>query len=893
MKLRWLAFSLLVLVLLAPTHAGNRNTYPLPEERGTAGILGTLEKLTVYVRVLHTTAHPDDESAGTLTWLSRKAHARTALFSLTRGDGGQNILGNEQYEALGLVRTGELLEACRIYGVELYFSAAYEFGFSKSAEETLSKWGHEATLEEMVRFIRTWRPKIIISRFQGNSNDGHGHHQAAGIISREAFRAAGDPQKFPEHFKLGLRPWQAKKLYISARGNGGSSAGTSGIDNSRSAADRTVRIPVGDYDPVLGRSYREIGTEGYSKHRSQGNGANYSLPERVYDYYRLLDSTVGSKTREEGFFDSIDTSLLAIAELAGEEKASIAFLQEDLTAAQKSAAEALERFQPGHPAASAESAVKGAATLAESIRKVEASSISAGTKKIVEDALREKLEDFQNAVNATLGIYLVAQAQDVTAVPGQKEPVTVFFYNRGTEEIDLKRVMLWIPEGWNSSLPADLPPGKIAAGNSAVFRFSVDISPGAKVTEPFWYRENKENTRYKTRPTENVFAPFGKPEVTAQATYRFRETEIALLEPARAQAGDPLRGSDIVELQIVPSLSVTLTPGFGIAPLSPGPQIRQFQVSVLNNDKAGAKGTFKLIVPSGWQVEPAEAQLAQSRKGEAATAKFKVHIPASTRAGTYPIEAVALARGREFRRGYEVTSYPENWTRNLYTPSHSDLEIFDVKIAPDLTVGYVMGSGDEVPASLEQLDVKVQMLSGADLAFGDLSRFSAIVTGVRAYNVNDDLRANNQRLLQYVERGGTLIVQYNRLLGRGGEAPFPYGPYPMSNADADRITVEEAPVRILDLKSPIYNMPNRITEADFQGWVQERGTYFMRSWDPRYTALLSGNDPGESPKDGGMLVARYGKGYYIYTAFAWFRQLPAGVPGAFRIFANMLSLGKR
>lgn len=315
MKLRWLSFSLLVLVLLAPTHAGNRNTYPLPEERGTAGILGSLEKLPVYAHVLHTTAHPDDESAGTLTWLSRKAHARTALFSLTRGDGGQNVLGNEQYEALGLVRTGELLEACRIYGVELYFSTAYEFGFSKTAEETLSKWGHEAILEEMVRFIRTWRPTIIISRFQGNANDGHGHHQAAGIICREAFRAAGDPQKFPEQFKLGLRPWQAKKLYTSARGDAGAFTGTA--DNSRAAADLTVRIPAGDYDPVLGRSYREIGAEGYSKHRSQGSGAGYSLPGRAYDYYRLVDSTVGSKTREESFFDSVDTSLPAIGTRRG------------------------------------------------------------------------------------------------------------------------------------------------------------------------------------------------------------------------------------------------------------------------------------------------------------------------------------------------------------------------------------------------------------------------------------------------------------------------------------------------------------------------------------------------------------------------------------------------
>jgi hypothetical protein len=341
-------------------------------------------------------------------------------------------------------------------------------------------------------------------------------------------------------------------------------------------------------------------------------------------------------------------------------------------------------------------------------------------------------------------------------------------------------------------------------------------------------------------------------------------------------------------------VSVTATPDLIVAPVSPGTRQREVQVSVLNNDKAGAQGALKLDVPSGWQVRPAETQFALHNKGEVYTGKFSIRIPPATRAGSFAVEAVALMNGREYRRGYQVISHPENWTRNIFSPSRADVEVFDVKVTPGLIVGYVPGAGDDEPAALEQLGVKVEMLGGAALSSGDLRHYNVIVTGIRAYNVNEALKANNQRLLKYVGDGGTLIVQYNTPLragpGRSDGSPFPYGPYPMTNSTTDRITVEESPVKILAPQSPVFNTPNKIIPADFEGWVQERGLYFMNHWDPHYTALLSGHDPGEEPKDGGMLITRYGKGWYVYTAYSWFRQLPAGVPGAFRIFANLLSL---
>jgi LmbE family N-acetylglucosaminyl deacetylase len=875
---RLIAFTVFLIHVLSGVQAGNHNSYPLPEDRGTAGILAALEKLPVYVRVLQITAHPDDENAPTLTWLARKFHAQTALFSLTRGEGGQNLLGSEKYGALSIVRTGELLEACKYYGIDLYFGTAMDFGFSKTAEETLSKWGRDAELEEMVRFIRRWRPTIILSRFQGIDGDGHGHHQAAGILAREAYRAAGDPGKFPQQLRDGLHAWQPKKLY---QYNFINRAGS-------------VAIPVGDYDPVLGRSYSEIAAEGYSKHRTQGNGADFRRPGNEYECFKLIESEVGRKEQEGSLFDLIDTSLNAIFELAGNEKAAIPFLQDDLRAASEAATGALRTFQPSSPEKSAESVARGIDILTGAVRKVDASSLTAQAKAPVLDALKTKQADFQKALGAVLGIYFIASSREETEIPGGGgNEITTSFYNRGTETVFLKGVRLKAPGDANSTSKITglekIVPREGARSNP----FTVFISKDAQPTEPFWYLDDSKSARFKIRKTPNEFAPFSDPEITAEATYIYGNTESTIQAVAEVLRKDPIRGVDFVEFQIVPALSVTLEPDFTIAPWREGTTEYKFRVSVKHNSWNKEQATLKLVSGQGWKIQPAESSFKFSSKGEISTTSFIVQVPAGTKAGNYPVEAVAVMDGQEFRRGYRVISYPENWTRNFYSFTKSAIEILDVKIAPNLNIGYVPGSGDDVPAALELLGVKIQMLSTTDLAFGDLSRFSAIVTGIRAYNVNKDLYTNNQRLLDYVRQGGTLIVQYVRPMERPAGVAVPIFPYPMSVSNSDRITVEDSPVRILDPENPIFNQPNKITESDFQGWIQERGLYFMNSWDPKYTPLLSGNDPGEESKNGGMLYAHYGDGHYIYTGYAWFRQLPAGVPGAFRIFANMLSLGEK
>ncbi len=892
---RWITLALLSLLALSHLWAGNRNTYPLPEERGTAGTLAALEKLPVYARVLQIIAHPDDESAGTLTWLSRKLHAETALLCLTRGEGGQNILGNEKYEALGVIRTGELFEACRYYGADLYFGNVLDFGFSKTAEETLHKWDHDATLEELVRFIRRWRPTIIISRFQGNSTDGHGHHQAAGILTKEAFRAAGDPERYPEQIEQGLSAWQTKKLYVSARILGKTLPATDDSEGG-GETDRIVSIPVGDYDPVLGRSYREIAGEGYSKHRTQGNGASYSLPGKGYEYFALADSIMDIPQNEVSFIDSIDTSLMGIWELAANGSEPVPFLKEDLAAIQQAAAEALRSFRISNPERSATAIAQGAGILRDSIKKVELSTLPKSQKEILTDALNSKLQDFHQAMNRVLGISLAFRTQDTTAVPGEKVTFSLNVCNQGSEKIVISECSISTRQKDKIAPSVDDLEGKELFGGAMISAtLAFEMPPNSKVTEPFWHLRDSSEARYTTLPTKSEFAPFGPPEVEAEVQYIFHGEEFLIRATAMAQGGDPLRGSDFIDFQIVPALAINLDPETVIIPIGPTPMNHEFRVSVLNNLRSGAQGLLRLDSPSGWRVEPKALPFSLSRKGDAYTAKFALQIPSAVKPGTYEIEAVAVMGGQEFRRGYQVVSYTENWTRRLYRDARIRIKRFEMEMAPNLTVGYVPGAGDDIPNALEQLGVKVQILTAADLSFGDLGRFSVIITGIRAYNVNEDLRANNQRLLGFVEKGGVLIVQYvrpvsQRSFGNTGSA-FPFGPYPMSVSSSDRITVEDSPVRLLDPMNPIFNQPNKITEADFQEWIQERGLYFMNAWDPRYKSLLSGSDPGEESKDGGMLYARYGKGHYIYTGYSWFRQLPAGIPGAFRIFANMLSIG--
>lgn len=866
--------ALVVVWLLVPSHS--LTFTQLPEDRGITGLLQALERLPVVASALHTTAHPDDEDNGTLVYLSRGVHARTVLLTATRGEGGQSLIGPEKSEAMGLVRAGELLASDQYYGVEQRFTRAYEFGYSKTAEETLAKWGREEILADFVRVIREQRPDIIISRFDG-SPGGHGHHQAAGLLTREAFRAAADPNRFPEQIAAGLRPWQAKKLYWGGRGF-----------FSPPGENWNVKINLGALDPILGRSYHEMGMEGLSKQRSQGVAAIIPRRGSLEATFTILDSAMPVSPKETSLFDGIDTTITGIAARVGNEAAQLPGLTTALAEIQQYATAALNAFTPRQPEATAPHVLAGLARLRQLISAVEASQLSQDAKYELLFILRGKERDFLDAARRALSLELEARTGDATVIPGQTFNVTVNIYNRGRETVEPTTVSLSAPPGWQVTLTkGNLKP--LGGKEQTQVTFSVKVADDAAYTQPYWFLKSETDNRYELRSEKYHTLPFAPPEVIAKLECRAFGVSFELAEPARAPEIDRAHGVTFRDVQVVPALSVKLDPLVAIVPLSSAGQEREWRVTIFNNVPGPADGVVELETPAGWTVAPRVRPFRCARKSESATVAFRVRIPNGLKKHEARIKAVARLNGHEYASWYQVISYPDIWTRHLYHPAESRVEVFDVQVAPSLAIGYIPGPQDEIPEALRQLGVQVKLLEAEDLAFGDLSRFDGIIAGARAYEFRDDLKAHNQRLLQYVEDGGVFIVQYNNSRVWN---PAQYAPYPAKMTGNERITVEESPVEILWPDHPVFNRPNKITAEDFAGWVQERGLYFWSEWDSRYRPLLAGHDPGEPPLLGGWVEAEYGKGLYIYTGYAWFRQLPAGVPGAYRLFANLISLPK-
>ncbi|MCS6804897.1 MAG: NEW3 domain-containing protein [Acidobacteriota bacterium] len=874
----WLALAICLLIIFctllrAGVHAGPSE---LPQDRGISGLWQSLERLPVVASALHTTAHPDDEDTGLLVYLSRRVHARTSLLSATRGEGGQSIIGPETGPAMGLVRSGELLASAQYYGVDVFFTRAYEFGYSKTAEETLAKWGREETLADFVRVIRQTRPDVIITRFDG-SPVGHGHHQAAGLLTREAFRAAADPSRFPEQLAAGLRPWQAKKLYWGGRGLFGPPAET-----------WNVKINIGQFDAVLGQTYHEMGIEGLSKQRSQGVAAIIPRRGPLEVSFTRLDSVIQTPEKESGLYDGIDTTITGIASRIGAEADSVPELTTALGEIQRHALAALAAFAPRQPEAAARPVLAGLKRLRQLISAVEITPLKDETKHELLFLLRRKEQDFADAARRALQLEFDVRASDDTVIPGQQFTVTAQVYNHGREAVEPTALNLSAPSGWQVALTKGQLK-RLSAGEHVSLEFKVTVAADAPYTQPYWYLNAETDNRYELRSEQWQTWPFEPPVVVGRLTCRVHDTTFDLSAPIRAPELDRLQGVLWRDVQVVPAVSVKLTPTLAIVPLSPKPQERQWRVTVVNHAPSQVEGTVQLHAPSGWRVTPPALPFRCARQKESATLAFRVTIPAGHEPQQTSLKAVARVNGQAYSSWYQAISYPDIWTRHLYHPAECRVRIFDIKVAPNLTVGYIPGPQDEIPEALRQLGVTVRLLEADELAFGDLQQFDCIIAGVRAYEFRNDLTQHNQRLLDYVREGGVFIVQYNT--SRAWD-PGQYAPYPAKMVGNERITVEESPVEILAPEHPVFNRPNKITTADFDGWVQERGLYFWTQWDERYRSLLAGHDPGESPQKGGWLEATYGKGLYVYTAYAWFRQLPAGVPGAYRLFANLISLPK-
>jgi LmbE family N-acetylglucosaminyl deacetylase len=880
MKSHCAAVALLVGIVLVTCPAMQK----LPQDLGAAGTWQKLLKLQTTASAMHTTAHPDDEHGGMLAWLSRGLGARVSLMTLNRGESGDNAIGPELFDAVGLIRTEELRDAGRYYGIDRqYFTTVIDYGFSKRLDEALEKWGKETVLRDVVAIVRMDRPFVLIARFQGNQRDGHGNHQTAGLITQDAFKAAGDPNMFPEQIAQGLRPWQPLKLYMG------------GV---RENEDWTIRVDTGQYSPWLGDSYNNFSRIGLSFQRSQNSGRLTRTPGPAYGYYKRLAAVVPGRDKETSFFDGIDTRVSGMFDVL--RRRTPASAPPLLGAIEQEVAAAVEAYRVTDPAACVPALARGLKATRTAMEQL-------ASEPDAVFMLKRKEEQFQDAINTALGIELSATAQRAglqeatgelaafapppdlgPVVAGQTFEVRASLANRGSAAIAEADVSLVALSNWRMTPGAASGAGTVGANQTLSRRFTVTVPDDAPVSRPFFTRKGISQSRYTVADPTQLYRPSAEPALVASARYAVSGVAVEVREVVTRREPNLPYGYDMRELMVVPALAVNVAPQQAIVPLASQNKTVSVRVELLNNRDGAMSGELRLETPPGWTVTPPTTPFTFNRAGERTTFRFSVAVPAIENKD-YIVQAVATADGKSYSEGYDIIQHRDLETRYVYKDASSQVRGIDVKIAPNLSVGYVMGIGDDVPAGIAQLGAKVRLLTESDLATADLQQFDAIMTGTRAYAVREDLKTYNQRLLDYVKNGGNLIVLYNTQ----EFAPEKYAPLPgQLTARAEEVSEEDSPVQILQPAHPLFNAPNRITRADFDGWVEQRGSKFWNAWDKAYTPMIETHDRGQEPQHGGWLWAPYGKGHYMYFAYAFHRQLPYAVPGAYRLLANVLSLSK-
>jgi len=865
------AIALWIVVPRAPVAAQVRPIY----DSGAAGLAHLLGRLQTTASVLHTGAHPDDEDSAFIARTARGDHARVAYLSLTRGEGGQNIIGPELFDALGVIRSEELLQARRLDGGEQFFTRAFDYGFSKTLVEAKSKWNEREILGDMVRVIRSFRPLVIHSRFAGNDNDGHGQHQFAGYLTPLAFKAAADPAQYPEQIAAGLRPWQARKLYRT---------GGRGANN-----EVTTEVQTGVLDAVIGRTYAAIAAEGRSQHKSQEMGGIEPLGPSASGLH-LIESGAPVAAKETSVFDGLDTSLPGLAGLMGLPAGT---LTRELGAIDTAARDALGSFNALEPERSVPVLARGLNTTRAARQALSSAAASPDARADVDFVLARKETDFAEALAQAAGIVVDPLSDQETVVPGGAVDVNVrTFLERSDLATTLKNVTLNTPQGWRVETSQPPPSGggggfRFREMPTAATSYRVTAPADARFTQPYFLVKPRNGSVYDWEADAPLGLPFAPPLLSGSVTFDVNGTELTLTRPVRYRFADRVRGELRRDLNVVPELSVRFDSDLLIVPTAGAPEGQRLIVTATSFVDRAVTGTLRLRVPAGWTSSPASASFSMTSAGDSATATFVVTPPAKRTAGVVIVSAEADAGGRVFSSSVENVAYPHIQSHRLYAPAMARVEVIDLAVSR-VKVGYIMGSGDEVPVALRRMGADVAIIDKEMLTTGDLSRFDTIVVGVRASEARPDFVANQARLRAYMERGGTLIVQYQQTDYVERNLP----PYPVKSPGNSRVTDETAAVRILAPMHPAFNYPNRITSADFDGWVQERNLYSFGTFDQRYTPLLESADPGEAPQRGGEVIADVGKGKYVYTSYAWFRQLRAGVPGAYRQFANLISLPK-
>ena len=812
----------------------------LPNRPTSGQIHADIQKLGVLGSALYMAAHPDDENTRLIAYLSNVEKVETAYLSLTRGDGGQNLIAPDIRELLGLTRTQELLAARRTDGGTQFFSRANDFGYSKHPDETFNIWDKQQVLADAVWVIRKWRPDVIVLRFDPRApGTTHGHHTASAIIGMEAFQLAADREAFPEQLKY-VEPWQPRRIYWNAYT-------WRGVPDHMQQ-DKIIKLDANVFLPKLGESTGEIAARSRSQHKSQGFGSSGRRGEQI----EQLELLAGDDTDAEGDpFANIDVSW---------------------------------------------NRVKGGAKIGELLARVERDfdfddpSASVPALLDVRRALRalpegfwrnKKLAELDDVIAASLGLYLAAKADDPIATAGSEIEVAVEVTNRSDQPV---RLVDYFVEGISMTRATV---GRKLSNNAPFTRTdTLMILPGLEASTPYWLRDKWALGMYTVKDQEQRGKGEGDDPLMVNFNLEIDGENLTFRRPVRHTFTDPVKGEQVQPLEVLAPVFAELDESSYLF-TSTAPRTIRVKVT---SAAADLSGTVELCTPNDWKVEPAKQDFTLNRKGEEQYFTFELTPPAGQAQG----EIVPLVR---LGSGDDERSY----TRKLVRIDHdhlptqlADLDAsapvakLDLKTA-GRNIGYLPGAGDAIPEALTNIGYQVTELTPGEIATGNLNRFDAIVIGIRAYNINDNMPNYQPKFLEYVKNGGTLVIQYNT--SRRLKIPqTELGPYPLQ-LSRDRVTVEEAEVRMLAKDHPVLNTPNKITEKDFEGWVQERGLYFPNNWSEEYTAVLSSNDPGEPARDGGLLVAEYGKGHYVYTGYSFFRELPAGVPGAYRLFVNLVSLG--
>jgi len=868
----------------------------IPQDQGIAGLKLELLRLGTTGQLMQVVAHPDDEDGGLLTLQARGHGVTTLLMTLNRGEGGQNKIGSNLSDVLGVLRSEELLASDQHYGIQDRFSRVADFGFSKKADETFAKWGgHDPALGDMVRVIRTFRPDVLVARFSGTERDGHGNHQASAILTKEAFHAAADPNRFPEQIAQGLQPWQPKKLYI---GNV-----CPWRQNTCPDADWTVKFNTGERNADLGTSYIQFAMAGLRHQMSQG-AANWTIDDGDhFTFYRLVDTaspSAGNHGHEKDFFDGLDTSWQGLAGRAPK----VANLQTQCGEIAKLIAQATSAARGSTPSDASDPLEKVVALLGKANAEIRTSSLDAVTKDDLLTRIANKQQQAETALNLALGVTLSAdvstndgdpkitpkEADAITSVsPGEEFVVGVTLHNGSKQPLVIDHIKLEVPAGWNT-INGKTKPETVAPGKDLHADFRLRVPKETPYTRPYWHRDNPDIDSIHHVDNETYATlPFPPPALRARVEYsigKSPESRNGITTPVvTPYLNDETKQRSRI-LAVVPSFSVMLEPGTQVISTHNGSN-STVTVGVTSNLTKSVRGNLRLELPEGWRSEPAQSDVSFSHRGEKKEIQFKV-FPARIQPGHDTLRAVLESEGEKYSEGYTLVTRDDLGSFYYYQPARQRVSIVDVQVPHDLKIGYVMGAGDDIPTILRQVGMNVTMIPAEHLSTEDLSQFGTIVLGIRAYDTQKDVVANNKKLLDFVYNGGTLVVQYDTGVDEFNKGKF--APYP-AELSRQRVSVEEAPVEILAPQDSVFNTPNKITADDFNGWIQERGLYFMSSWDDHFTPLLSCHDPGEDAQKGGLLRAQYGKGTYIYAAYAFFRQLPAGVPGAVRLYVNLLAAG--